>query len=196
VLVGARYRDRPVFFADVVVPAASRARSLLDLRGRVFAFNDVGSLSGLDVVRERLAAAGASDAFFRAELLSGSHQASLDMIASGLADVAAIDSGVLDLELERRPLLRGTTRVVESFGPMPSHPIAVRASLPPELKARIAGALVGLARSASGREVLALGRVARFVPVTSAVYDPLREIGRRAHCSPPTGAGLHLEGRA
>jgi phosphonate transport system substrate-binding protein len=197
VLVGERYQGRPVFFSDVVTAPRLEARSLLDLRGRLFAFNDIGSLSGLDAVHDRLDRATERPDFFRAELLSGSHQASLDMIVSGLADVAAIDSGVLELELAHRPLLRSRIRVVESLGPYPSHPIAVRASLPADVKARISAALLDLEASVRGREVLALGRVARFVPADSSVYAPLGEIGRGAHCNDsPRGDGSPREGRA
>jgi phosphonate transport system substrate-binding protein len=187
IFAGKRYGGRPVFYSDLVVSRRSSAASLADLRDQVFAFNGTDSLSGFDVVRDRLRALGGPTKFFRAEILSGSHQASLDMVASGLADVAAIDSAVLELEIERRPLLGRVVRVAASFGPMPSHPIAIRSSISAETKALVAGALTIVQGTASGLDVLRDGRLLRYVEATSANYEPLRRVAARAHCSPLLG---------
>src|SRR5262249_3171109 len=41
-----RAAGAPVYFSDVIVAAGSRARTFADLRGGVWAYNDVCSLSG------------------------------------------------------------------------------------------------------------------------------------------------------
>ncbi len=192
VLRGRRYGGRAIFYSDLIVARRSGARSRADLRGRPPAFTDVDPLSGFTAVKDRLRALGEGPGFFRTELVTGSHQASLDLVASGLADVAAIDSAVLEAELGRRPLLARAVRVVASLGPLPAHPIAVRATLDAEAKALLIDALTIAHGTSSGVETLRAGGVERFVPVDGSLYAPLREIARRAHCSAtPAGRERH-----
>ena len=72
------------------------ARSLGELRGLVWAYNDRQSLSGWFRMLERLEALGAvrePESFFsRVFETSGSHVASIDLVARGEADVSAVDS--------------------------------------------------------------------------------------------------------
>ena len=55
---GARYLGRPVYFSDVVVRRDSPYRSLFDLRGAAWAYNEPRSHSGYNVVRAYLAEFG------------------------------------------------------------------------------------------------------------------------------------------
>lgn len=131
--VDPRAKGEPVYFADVVVRADSTARSLDDLRGRRWAYNDRNSKSGWFSLLERC---GEPDAFFSAVVASGSHLRSLEMVARGDADAAAIDSNVL--RLHGTPELR----VLESWGPFAIQPAIIRAAMPEETKARVAQALL------------------------------------------------------
>jgi hypothetical protein len=72
---------------------------------------------------------------------------------------------------------------------MPSHPIAVRATLPPAVKELIAAALVVMSGTASGIEVLRGARIARYVGASGARYAPLGEIGPRPSCPAALAGG-------
>lgn len=71
----------------------------------------------------------------------GSHLASLDLVAAGAADGAAIDSTVLGWVSAQRPELRERVRVVASWGPHPIQPVVARATLPGETVRAVAAAL-------------------------------------------------------
>ncbi len=118
-----RSEDRPVYFSDVIVRDDAPARSLEDLRGRVWAFNDRNSRSGWFSMVERI---GNPEAYFSRLVDAGAHLRAIDAVRSGEADVAAIDSNVLRLQ---RP---EGIRVIESWGPFPIQPVIARRGLPCE----------------------------------------------------------------
>ena len=139
-----RSKGRPVYFSDVIVPAASPARSIADLLTAEWVCNDTHSLSGFFVVRERLGRIDGAEPRFR---FSGSHLQSIALVASGVAQAAAIDSNVLRLELARKPELASKIRIVDAWGPRPMQPTIIRASLEPRIKQAIAAALLSIERS-------------------------------------------------
>ena len=155
---------RPVLFSNVVIPRGSSARGFADLAGGVWAYNDVCSLSGYGSVLRKLAELGLERSFFRELRHAGSHLAGLAQVAAGVADAAAIDSNVLELALAREPALAPRIRVLETWGPFPVQPVVARATLPWELKRRVAAALLAVDGS------LAPHGVEGFAPVTDADY--------------------------
>jgi ABC-type phosphate/phosphonate transport system substrate-binding protein len=171
-----RCAERAVYFAELVVAHDARARSLADLRGARWMYNDSCSLSGYFSVLEALARAGTGPQFFSSVQAIGSHHTALAAVASGAADCAAIDSNTL--LLERRAGRTPAVRVIESFGPYPVQPVVVRAGLAPEWKRAIADALLAMHRTEPGRSELARHAVLRFVPVAPADYEPERALLR------------------
>ena len=127
-----RANGRAVYFADVVVRASSSHRTLDDLRGATWAYNDPNSKSGWFSMLERV---GSAEYFARC-VQSGSHLRSLELVASGEADGAAIDSNVLRLHA------RDDLRVIDSWGPFPIQPVVVRSGLDAATKERISHALL------------------------------------------------------
>src|SRR5262249_49414422 len=174
------------YFSDVVVAADNPARSFRDLRGGVWAYNDVCSLSGFHCLLRRIDPDGAGRHFFRAMRVSGAHHVSIDWVARGLADAAAIDSNGLRLAFAREPELRSRIRVLESWGPHPIQPIAARADLPVEMRRAVAAALLELGRDLDARTALAAYGVRGFTPVDDSLYAAERAALRSA--LPPEAA--------
>ncbi|MBE9181340.1 PhnD/SsuA/transferrin family substrate-binding protein [Oculatella sp. LEGE 06141] len=118
-----RYQSRPVYFADVVVSAASRFRAFDDLAHTTFCFNDPGSNSGYNLMRQRLMQAKVPPQFLGRAVQSGSHQQSIRWVRDGRADCATIDSTVLEREFQQFPDLLNQVRVIDAIGPCPMPPI-------------------------------------------------------------------------
>jgi len=173
-----RCQGRPVYFAELVVARSSPARSLADLRGAAWVYNDPCSLSGYFSVLAALEALGADRGFFRSARAVGSHHAALRAVERGDSDCAAIDSNTLLAE-QRRGAAHGV-RVIESLGPYPVQPVVVRAGLAHERKAAIAAELLGMHEAEPGRSYLARCSVRRFAPITPADYEPERALLARA----------------
>lgn len=125
VLSPSRYQDRPIYFSDVIVNAASKITQIPDLVGQSFCYNDSGSNSGYNLVRGYLLSNGYTSNFFGACLQSGSHQRSLQWVAEGRADWAAIDSMVLEQALRDHPTWANQVQVIAAIGPSPMPPIVV-----------------------------------------------------------------------
>lgn len=160
-----RAAGAPVYFSDVIVAAHSRARSFADLRGGVWAYNDICSLSGFHCLLRRLDPFGGGRRFFAATRASGAHHTSIDWVARGEVDAAAIDSNGLRLAFARDPSLRERIRILESWGPHPIQPIVARATLPLELRRALTDVLLDLPRGA-----LSAFGVHGFVPVDESHY--------------------------
>ena len=175
ILDEARYQDRPVYFSDVIVRADSPARSFGDLRGRSWAHNDPGSLSGCLLVRYHLLQTGESEAFFSGVTFSGGHQESVRRVVSGEVDASAIDSQVLGVACLRDPDLARQFRVIAVLGPSTIPPVIATGTVPRDIQALTGDAICALGGDAAGRDALARGLIRRFTPIDDRAYDDIRE---------------------
>ena len=177
-LLAAPVRDgRPEYFSYLVVPRASTAASLLDLRGKRFAFTDPMSNSGRFVPLFELANAGETpDSFFAGELFTYSHDNSVRAVADHMVDGAAVDSWVYEALIEREPALASSTRVIARSGPYSSPPVVVSPALDPETKSRARQTLLHMHDDSRGRDLLAAMGIDRFVEVQDTDYESKRRM--------------------
>jgi len=174
-----RAPGRPVYFSEVVVRRESPARSFLDLRGSLWAYNDPCSLSGYYNLLKKLAEMGEDGGFFARVCCSGSHLESLEMICRGDAHAAAIDSNVLRIKLKSSPELWERLRVIESWGPFPIQPVVIRSGLDGDLKERLRNILLSLGTDPHVSPTLAGFGLERFAPVTYEHYAPEEQALRK-----------------
>ncbi len=154
-----RADGRPLYFADVV--ARPDFQRFEDLRGATWAYNDDQSLSGYYAMLLALRRKHQDISFFEALTPTGSHLASLQAVAQGQADAASIDSQTLRLY----PDLAKELRVIDTWGPFPTHPIVLRRELDADAKRRIKTGLLTMPINAYG--------VIRLAPIDNHVYQQL-----------------------
>ena len=173
---GARYRS--VF----VVAADSRFRRLEDTFGTRFAFNAKGSHSGWNMPQAHLRERGG----WYAEEIGpfGPHQRAAAAVASGQADVAALDSLVWALLCRHDPGLAGRLRVIDRTADQPSPPLVGSPALDETTRRRARSAFLSLPAP-----LLAEICVSGFSPATLQEYDETLRIG-------PTDLHRHCEGRS
>ena len=162
-----RADGRPVYFADVIVHAASAFTTLADLRGARWAYNDRNSRSGWLSLVDTLAPL-APEEFFKELRHAGSHLESLRLVRERAVDAAAIDSNVLVNVLEREPGIAATLRTIETWGPFPIQPIVIRNDVPASIRAAVRTALLR-AHEVYGRELRSYG-FERFVDANDWEY--------------------------
>jgi ABC-type phosphate/phosphonate transport system substrate-binding protein len=104
---GRRYSSR------IIVGAESGIQSLVECRGHVAAMNNSDSNSGMNVLRHAVAGIHDGGAFFSRVVTSGGHLHSLEAVASGAADVAAIDCVSYQLIADWQPDLVARVRVID-----------------------------------------------------------------------------------
>jgi phosphonate transport system substrate-binding protein len=180
VMIAPRYQDRPVYFSDVIVRVDSPFQTFGDLRGARWAYNEPNSHSGYKVTLWYLASHGYGTGFFGQVHGSGAHQNSIQMVLSGEIDASAIDSTVLETELNRQPDLASRLRIIESFGPSPIPPWVMYAGLPADVKATLRQAFSQMHLNDEGRAILEAGQIRRFDLVTDRDYDRIREMAQLA----------------
>lgn len=183
VLQGERYRQKPVYFSDVIVRSDSPYTCFDDLSGCTWAYNEATSHSGYNLVCSSLLERGKTLQYFGTMVKSGSHSRSLQLVLEGRAHAAAIDSHVLDVMISRDKDLAQQLRVVAMLGPSSIPPMVVAKSLNSDLKCRMREALLTMHDDPGMARVLHEGRIDHFVAVTDAGYNDIRTIAARTQAA-------------
>jgi len=117
------------------VPGPISGRALLPLsllQGRRLAYNSGDSMSGIVGLNRDLAALGESLAIFSQRLISGGHRKSIQAVADGAADVAAIDCMSWALAQQYEPAAKELA-VVGWTARRKGLPFVTAATTPPEI---------------------------------------------------------------
>jgi phosphonate transport system substrate-binding protein len=168
------------YYSDIIVPPGSPARSLEDLVGARFAYVDELSNSGRSAPRRRLEELGYDPAsFFSESIFTGSHDRSIEAVAAGVVDGAAVDSLILDgLRAAKDPGALAVT-VQERLGPFGMPPVVVSGRLAAPLREQLRRVFLGLGDTQRGREILAPLRIDGFRVPAPEEYEDLVEASRR-----------------
>jgi phosphonate transport system substrate-binding protein len=122
------FDGKPLYRSYLIVPAPDTAtRSILDLRGKVFAFSDPDSNSGwlypnyaLVQLQER------PKVFFARTFFTWAHRKVLEAVAAGLAQGGAVDGYVWETVQRLQPNLTEKTRIVEKSPEFGFPPLVAR----------------------------------------------------------------------
>jgi phosphonate transport system substrate-binding protein len=165
-----------VYYSYVIVPTASPAQGLADLRGKRFAFTDPLSNSGHLMPLYLLWQMGETpESFFERTLYTYSHDNSIRAVAEGLVDGAGVDSLVYDYALSRDPSLAGRVRIVARSEPCGMPPVVVPPRRDAAQKQTLRDLLLTMHQDPAGRAVLEELLIDRFVPIDDRAYDSVRE---------------------
>jgi ABC-type phosphate/phosphonate transport system substrate-binding protein len=160
-----------MYRSAMVVRADDTAACLADLRGRRCAVNGVDSNSGMNVLRAAVAPLAVGGWFFGDVVMTGSHAASVDAMASGHADVAAIDC-VTWAHLQRvRPAAVAGLRVLAWSAATPSLPLITSAGTGAEHCDALARALNDVAADRTLAPVLSALLIDGFETLPLRDYD-------------------------
>ena len=121
----------------IVVSEDNPAAGLKDMRGAVCAYSRRHSHSGYNALRAAVAPLADGGAFFSRTTESGGHPASIELVASGKADVCAVDCVTHALIAQCQPDVLGGTRVLGSTEHAPGLPYVTRAGMDDEFVSRL-----------------------------------------------------------
>ncbi|MEW6668632.1 MAG: PhnD/SsuA/transferrin family substrate-binding protein [Thermodesulfobacteriota bacterium] len=139
-------------------------RDLEGLRGRIFAFTDPESNTGRLVPAHWVALLGERpESFFGKILYTYSHDNSIQAVARGLVDGAAVDSLIWEYYHDRNPAFAASTRVIRQSEPYPIPPVVSSRRLGEKEADRIRQALVSMHLEPEGRMLLNRLRMDRFI---------------------------------
>jgi ABC-type phosphate/phosphonate transport system substrate-binding protein len=164
----------------VIVQADAAFGAVPDLRGAVAVINDWGSNSGMNLLRRTAAPHAQDGRFFARVAQSGSHRASIAMVARGEADVAAIDCVTFGNLARFAPESVAGVRILAETAKTPGLPLITRGAASDAEVALLRAALTDCARdpdTAALRHVLGLEG---FAVLDEAAYDAVLAPEREA----------------
>jgi phosphonate transport system substrate-binding protein len=179
-------RAKKHYASALVVPRASTARRIADLRGARAAWVDRHSAAGYVVPRIELAAAGVDPRKdLGEEVFAGSHEAVARAVASGEVDFGATfahqEGGDTVGPWSASPELAEGVRVLATFGKIPSDLIVARTDLDLDLRVRVTRALRSMNADETGRRIVReLFDVERFRLLDAEDYAALQAVARNA----------------
>jgi phosphonate transport system substrate-binding protein len=152
---------------EIIVPASSSLQSAGDLRGHELTLTEIGSNSGykapLVLLRSDFGLQPLTDVMLR---YSGSHDASIEGIASGKYQAAAVAEDMVSREIAAGKIKPDQYRVIYSSEGFPTAGLGYVYNLRPELAAQIRGALLSFDWKGTPLEQVFSGaKQTKFVPV-------------------------------
>jgi ABC-type phosphate/phosphonate transport system substrate-binding protein len=172
--------DGPTHCGVFIVPAASPAQALADLKGKRFLFNSRRSNSGMNLPRRALADLAGGRPFFAQVVETGSHPGNLDRVARGEADGTVVDNVTYAFWSRYRPEAARQTRILARTPPSPAIPFVTSVDTPPATVALLRTALRRFAREPRFADVRAGLLITDIVDVPEARYAALLDYEREA----------------
>lgn len=175
-----RFRGRPLYQSYFIVGADSQIKRLHDLEGHLFAWADPDSNSGYLYPRFRLTGDGRDpDRFFRRTFFTWGHPRSVEAVAEGLADGAAVDSYVWETLARGHPELTAQTRVLERSPDFGFPPIVAGPALSEPDRQAIRRVLLSQVQDTAGRALLNELNLDSFGLETPDLYDGIARMAGR-----------------
>jgi phosphonate transport system substrate-binding protein len=170
------------FTSKFIVPVDSPAKSLVDLKGKNFAFGSPSSTSGHLMPRYYLMKAGINpDADFKAVAFSGAHDATVAFVASGRADAGVLNASVWDKLVEAQNPNAAKVRVLATTPPYYDYNWTVRPGLDAALTKKLTEAFLKLDPAKPGeKEIMDLQRASKFIATQASNYDGIEAAAKSA----------------
>jgi phosphonate transport system substrate-binding protein len=165
------------FHSVMIAHAGSGIHGIADLKGKSFAFGDINSTSGHLFAYLAMKQAGLN---VRTDLKStrytGSHTATAQTVASGVADAGALDETVLNSMLAEGKIPANSVYAFYTSPPFADYVWVARADLPAATQDKVVAAFLGLK---PGRDdaILQILRAKAFVRADDAEYGQVRQVG-------------------
>lgn len=184
------FEGRPLYQSYLIVPSYdATTRSILDLRGKAFAFSDPDSNSGFLYPRYALMQLKERpEAFFGKTFFTWAHRNVVEAVAAGLAHGGAVDSYVWETLRMFDPTLTGRTRVVEKSPYFGHTPFVARTGVADAMFARMRAALLDMSQIPEGRGLLERLNLDSFIPGDDSLYDGIARMARAVSGTPSNAA--------
>lgn len=174
------FEGRPQYQSYLIVPATdTTTRSILDLRGKVFAYSDPDSNSGFLYPRYALMQLKENpERFFARTFFTWAHRKIVEAVGSNLAQGGAVDSYVWETLRLYHPELTARTRIVEKSPYFGHTPVVARAGVSRTEFDAMQEALLGMSRNAAGQALLRRLNLDAFVAGEEALFDGIARMMR------------------
>jgi len=154
-LVVPYFKGKPLYYSYIIVPEDSKAKRLLDLEGKKFAFSDPKSNSGAIAPSYFLYKLGFYyKNFFKEIIYTYAHAESIEAVAYHFVDGASVDSLVFENMKIINPEITSKVKVIEKLGPFPTTPIVANDTLSEDEVEKLRNAFINMRNDPEGRIIL------------------------------------------
>ena len=176
-LVAPQVNGKITYNSVLIVPTSSKAQSISDLGGKVFAFTDPISLSGRVYPTYLVHQLGFTpEEFFSRTFFTYSHDEAIRAVASGVADGAAVDSLVYEFAIARDPSLAEKTKIIHRSPDFGIPPVVISPFTRPQVKADLQSLFLEMSNDPNAQDALASIGVQSFIIIEDSAYDSVREL--------------------
>jgi phosphonate transport system substrate-binding protein len=176
-LVAPQVNGETVYYSYIIVAKESPIKSFEELRGKIFAFTDPLSNTGKLVPTYMLVQMNETpETFFKRFFYTKSHDKSIEAVALGVADGAAVDSLIWEYANHNNPVYTSKTKIIEKSPPYGIPPVVVRPDLDPEIEKKLKGIFLNIHKDPKGKKILDGMMIDKFVPIDDSAYDSIREM--------------------
>lgn len=172
--------SKPTYRSYLIVPVRdTNTRSILNLKGAVFAYADPFSNTGYLSPRFEIKKSGDEPStFFKRTFFTWSHRKAIDAVAAGLAQGASVDSYVWDSLNKVSPNITAKTRIAWKSEEYGFPPLVARRNVPEADFARMQRVLMDMRDDPEGRLLLDRLRLDGFISGSPQLYDSVAEMMR------------------
>jgi phosphonate transport system substrate-binding protein len=178
-LKGHYQEEAPGYRAVLISKKGSKFSDIKALKGSVVALADPASTSGNLMPRVEFAKEIGNaelESYFGKVVYSGSHDKSAIAVHEGKADVAFVATHRLDNVINRGMAKADEFQVLWKSRLIPQDPFTYRGTLCDDLKKKIRDTFLNLHSMEAGKKYLANVKSAKFVAMSSADYDIIRDL--------------------
>lgn len=180
-------RSKAVYHSVFITKSdRSDINSMQDIKGKKMAFVDPASTSGNLVPTGMIIKAfpndkldsetvHANDKFFASTTFTGKHQASIQAVAKGDVDVAAVSDQILQSEIDSGNVKKEDIKVLQASDPIPSEGMIIRGDMDKDLRAKVTDFLLKFDNADYFIKVIKV-KGARFVEASLKDYQPIIEL--------------------
>lgn len=167
------------YYSYTIVKKDSKFKGWEDLRGKTYAFNDMGSNSGYNMPRHKLVSLGEKSwKYFSKVVVSGSHEESIRLVSEGIVDASSVDSLVLDYDRANGDPYSNKVRIVEVLGKdvggLGAPPIVMSKKADLSKKTVIQDAFINMHNDPEGQKILERALLKKFIVGEDSNFDDIR----------------------
>jgi len=173
------------YHGHIFVREDSNIKTVADMKGKSMAFVEKATTAGYIFPLAYLKRHGVKDhkQFFGEILFTGSHDAAIDAVYTGRADIGAAKNTIFDFYMQTNPRAKDQIIILASSPSVPSNGLCVIPTLDNELKKKIKYLLLELHKTPKGPDILKKLRAKRFVATSKEDYQPVIDLASDAGIS-------------
>lgn len=161
------------YTSRIITRADSGIKTLDDIKGKTFAFVDVGSTSGYLIPLAMFRAAGIDPEIDCSRIyFAGAHDLVIEAIVNKAVDAGCCSDIRWDIAIGEEVFKEGELIILDESGPLPNDTVVVAKDLDPELKEKIRNAYLNMPQEVS----METYGILKYIEVDESYYDYVYEV--------------------